>query len=486
MSSGSEDVQLEAFQNRRGSDSRGDGKQQAREPRDKPGSRARPLRVSEVVRGVRSVIDRNLGYDIWLVGETSSMSRPASGHVYFSLSDRHSQIAAIMYRGDAQRLRFQLENGQTLHCLGRPTVYQRTGRMQFQIVRAEPAGLGADALALEQLKRKLAAEGLFERERKRPLPLLPLRIGVVTSASGAAVRDIIRTVQRRFPVPILLADASVQGDEAPAQIAAAVAALGRTDVDVVIVGRGGGAASDLAAFNHELVVRAVAACPVPTISAVGHEVDISLTDLVADHRAATPTAAGELAVPVLADLAVALAKEERRLHHEMVRTIQDTRQELDQQQAQAQAQAERAIGRGREALYELQGRLEGCHPSARLSARRSELESLAQRMQVALERRLELAEARMHELEQRLHVGIGRRIDTFRAEFSAALTGLRALSPLAVLERGYSIATTRVGALTDAKQVGVGTRFHLRLAHGSLDCAVEAVHKPKGDSKGSR
>jgi exodeoxyribonuclease VII large subunit len=299
---------------------------------------------------------------------------------------------------------------------------------------------------------------LFSAARKRPLPHLPRRIGVVTSRSGAAVRDIIRAVQRRFPVPILVSDTAVQGAAAPRQIAAAIAAICRTDVDVVIVGRGGGSAGDLAAFNTEEVVRAVAACPVPTISAVGHEVDVSLTDLVADRRAATPTMAGEMAVPVLADLDGALRKEERRLERELEMVLRGARQQLDQLTAAAEARLGAALARRRHALSELRRKLEAQHPRAVLVGHRAALRELDGRAQVALRRALD---------------GGARQL--------ASLSGrLQALSPLSVLERGYAIATAGEHVVTAAAQVQVGDPLTVRLSAGAVDCRVEAVH-PGGD-----
>jgi exodeoxyribonuclease VII large subunit len=272
------------------------------------GDRQHPLTVAAVVQGAGAAVD-DLGV-LWVEGETLSVRAPGSGHCYFILKDDRAQLAAVMFRSDAQRLRFQIAEGMRLRCRGRLGIYDRDGKFQLYVAFAEPAGVGAEAVALEQLRTKLAAEGLFAAARKRPLPRLPRGIGVVTSRHGAAVRDIVRVVHRRCPVPILVADAVVQGSDAPRSIVAALRAVSRYRVDVIIVGRGGGSAADLAAFNDEAVVRAVAACRVPTISAVGHEVDVTLTDLAADHRAATPSMAGEMAVPVVAELAAQLAKEE--------------------------------------------------------------------------------------------------------------------------------------------------------------------------------
>ncbi|HET9627739.1 MAG TPA: exodeoxyribonuclease VII large subunit, partial [Kofleriaceae bacterium] len=243
--------------------------------------------MGDVVRLAGRALD-GLGI-VWLEGEVTQASMPASGHLYFALRDRDCVLSAVMWGRDAQRLRFRLEPGQRVRVRGRLGVYDRDGKMQLYADFAEPAGAGAEALALEQLKAKLAAEGLFAAERKRPLPRFPRRIGVVTSASGAAVHDIIRTVQRRLPTAILIADAAVQGPAAPNQIVMGMAMVVRAGVDVVIVGRGGGAVTDLTAFNHERVVRTIARCPVPVISAVGPEVDLSLADLAADARASTPT-----------------------------------------------------------------------------------------------------------------------------------------------------------------------------------------------------
>src|SRR5690606_30561653 len=335
-------------------------------PAPRPGSRDRPLRVSQLVRGTNRLLDDRIG-SIWVEGEVESVSRPSSGHVYFCLKDAGAQLRAVMWRSDAQRLAFRIESGQSLRCRGRLAICERAGKSQMYVQAAEPAGLGADALALEQLKARLQAEGLFSAERKRALPLLPRRIGVVTSKSGAAVRDVIRAVQRRFPVPILVADARVQGPSAPASIARALTAICRVDdVDVVIVGRGGGSAGDLAAFNDERVVRAVAGCPVPVISAVGHEVDLSLTDLAADQRAATPTMAGEMAVPVLAELSRRLTLEERRLARELEHRLRVARQELDHLDTRARHLSARALGDRRRALAETRHALEALHPRARL------------------------------------------------------------------------------------------------------------------------
>jgi len=413
--------------------------------------------VSAVVKVASGALERAIG-TVWVEGETTSVARPASGHVYFGLRDERARLRAVMWRSDARRLRFRMEDGLRIRCRGRLGIYDREGTFQLYVQLAEPAGLGAEALALEQLRARLAAEGLFDAARKRPLPLLPRRVGVVTSKSGAAVRDIIRAIQGRFPVPILVADTVVQGAEAPAQIAAALTAIASTDVDVVIVGRGGGSAGDLAAFNEEVVVRAVAACPVPTVSAVGHEVDVSLTDLAADQRAATPTMAGAMVVPVLAELQARLGEEERRLLRELEFRLRGARQELDQIGDGLRAHVADTIAQRRRLLADLRHRLDGRHPRARLAMYR----------------------AGLRELEARIERVARRRVDGASREYATLAGRLEALSPLRVLQRGYALATAvaddgRQTVVTDAGAMAVGDELAVRLARGTLDCRVEKV-----------
>lgn len=418
------------------------------------GARERPLSVSQVVRGANRVLERKAG-TFWVEGETTSVKCPGSGHVYFTLRDASAQLPAVIWRSDAQRLGFRMEDGLRLRCHGHLGIFERDGKFQIYVRVAEPAGLGAEALALEQLKLKLAGEGLFDPARKRPLPLIPRRIGVVTSASGAAVRDIIRAVQRRFPVPILVADAAVQGADAPRSIVAALVAIATTDVDLVIVGRGGGSRSDLSAFNDEAVVRQVAACPVPVISAVGHEIDTSLADLAADRRAATPTMAGEMAVPVHADLAAGLEKIEQRLLREIGLCLRDARGELDQQLDGAEARLRHRLVSRRGALSELSRRLEVRHPRARMEAHR----------------------AAIGELEARLRAAARLAVDR-RKQGLAGLAGrLDAMSPLRVLDRGYALATRDGAVLTDASAAAPGDSVEVRLARGRLACRVEGSHR---------
>lgn len=408
------------------------------------------MSVAQMVRAAGRALETQVG-TVWVEGEVGSLSRPASGHVYFTLAGDKALVRAVMWRSDAARLRFRMAEGIRIRCRGRLGIYAAGGKFQLYVQAAEPAGAGADALALEQLRKRLAAEGLFDPAKKRPLPHIPRRIGVVTSRTGAAVRDVIRAVHRRFPVPIVIADARVQGEDAPRQIAAAIAAICRAGVDCVIVGRGGGSATDLSAFNDERVVRAVAACPVPTISAVGHEVDISLTDLAADHRAATPTGAGEMAVPVKADLTLALEKEERRLAREVGLTLRDARQKLDHLAGKSHHAAVMAIARRRHALAEHARHIAHRHPRAQLVAHRGTLDACA----------------------ASLGAGMARALAARQRELSRAAGRLDAMSPLSVLGRGYALATAEGHVLTDAREVKIGDDVTVSLARGQLECRVE-------------
>ena len=412
---------------------------------------------------------------VWLEGEVTQVSQPASGHLYFALRDRDSVLSAVMWSRDASRMRFRIEAGQRLRVRGRLGVYDRDGKMQLYVDFAEPAGLGAEALALERLKAKLAAEGIFAAERKRPLPRFPRRIGVVTSASGAAIHDIIRTVQRRMPTPILIADAAVQGPAAPNQIVMGMAMVVRAGVDVVIVGRGGGAATDLTAFNHERVVRTIARCPVPVISAVGHEVDLSLADLAADARASTPTAAAELAVPDGAALADVLRKERRRLDREIRHRVDRARQDLDHLTMALHARGERALAGPRAELHKLAHRLTELHPRRQLFARGSRLAELARRLTaVHPSSRLARAQHELDALVARRDAAIRRSLAARRAQLGQLGAGMAALSPLAVLDRGFAMVARADGSIVrDAAGTSPGDHLRIRLARGSLAVIVE-------------
>jgi exodeoxyribonuclease VII large subunit len=439
-------------------------------------TREKPWSISDVVRGAARTLDA-LGL-VWLEGEVTQVTKPASGHLYFSLRDREAVLPAVMWGRDSQRMKFRIEPGQRLRVRGRLGVYERDGRMQLYADFAEPAGLGAEAIALQQLKQKLAAEGIFAPEKKRPLPRFPKRIGVVTSKHGAAVHDIIRTVNRRLPTPILIADAAVQGETAPHQIVQGMAMVVRAGVDVVIVGRGGGAVTDLTAFNHERVVRTISRCPVPVISAVGHEVDLSLADLAADARASTPTAAAELAVADGHALVDILRKERRRLDREIHHVLDRARQDLDRHTMALHARGERALSATRHQLQQLNHRLAGLHPRAQILRRRTILGDLERRL-ATLHPGPRIARSR-HELsalEARRDNAMRELLDERRAELAQLGAQMAALSPLAVLDRGYAMVRAGDVIVRDAAQVHEKERLHVKLARGSIDVIVEKIQK---------
>ncbi len=414
-------------------------------------SRERPFSVADVVRLAARTLDA-VGL-VWLEGEVTQVTKPSSGHLYFALRDKDCVLSAVMWGRDSQRMKFRIEPGQRLRVRGRLGVYDRDGKMQLYADFAEPAGLGAEALALDQLKQKLAAEGIFAPEKKRRLPRFPRRIGVVTSKNGAAVHDIIRTVQRRLPTPILIADAAVQGETAPHQIVQGMAMVVRAGVDVVIVGRGGGAVTDLTAFNHERVVRTISRCPVPVNSAVGHEVDLSLADLAADARASTPTAAAELAVPDGAALVEILRKERIRLDREIKHVLARAHQDLDRRTMALHARGERAIHATRAQLHQLHHRLANLHPRARIDAHRASFADL------------------QHRLDKVMREELGER----RSDLARLGAQMHALSPLAVLDRGFAVVHAGESIVRDASQVATGDHLRVRLAKGSLDVVVETI-----------
>ncbi len=445
-------------------------------------SRDKPITVAEVVRLAAKTLD-GVGL-LWLEGEVTQVTKPASGHLYFSLRDKDCVLPAIMWSRDLTRMKFRIEPGQRLRVRGRLGVYDRDGRMQLYVDFAEPAGLGAAAIALEQLKQKLAAEGLFAPERKRPLPRFPRRIGVVTSKHGAAVHDIIRTVQRRLPTPILICDAAVQGETAPHEIVMGMARLVKAGVDVVIVGRGGGSVTDLSAFNHERVVRTIARCPVPVISAVGHEVDLSLADLAADARASTPTAAAELAVQDGRALGELMTKERRRLDREMHHVIARAHQHLDRTTMALHARGERALSATRTQLLRLHERLSGLHPRARILRHRTALSELERRLAAASPiRRIGRARQDLGALGARGDAAILSNLALRRSELAQLGAQMAALSPLAVLDRGYAMVRSGDAIVRDAAQVKAKDKLEVRFAHGSLDVTVNKVHEDKGGAE---
>ena len=405
--------------------------------------------VSELTRRVRNVLEENVGR-VWVVGEISNFRRPASGHCYFSLKDDAAQINVVMWRTLADLLQFEPQDGLEVVLQGELTVYEPRGQYQLVARRIEPRGVGALQLAFLQLKEKLAKEGLFDPARKKPLPFLPQRIALVTSGTGAAVRDMINVITRRFPpANLLVCPVHVQGEGAAGEIARMIARVNELPaVDVMIVGRGGGSIEDLWAFNEEAVARAIAASRIPVISAVGHETDFTIADFVADVRALTPTDAGTHVVPDLRQLEEALSAAGERL----ARALQ------------------RRLATGRE-------RLEGL---TRAYVLRRPLE------------RIRIREQRLDDLAQQLFRSVQHRLENSRQRISNAAARLESLSPLNVLGRGYSLTFSDDGMLiTDAGTLKPGDTVHTRLRQGSFSATVtdtvsEAAPKKQSKSPGGR
>ncbi len=443
----------------------------------RPVSGAEVVTVAELDRRLRRAVETATG-TFWVEGEVSSLKQAASGHAYFCLKDEREDavIDCVMYRFDAQRAKKHLVEGTRLQLWGRATIWAPRGRLQLvgNFVRA--AGKGALLEALEALKQALLAEGLFAPERKRPLPAHPRVVGVVTSAHGAAFHDIRTVAFRRGHVRLVLAPALVQGDGAPESIVSALDLLERyPGLSVVIVGRGGGSGEDLMAFNDERVVRRVAGFAVPVVSAVGHETDVSLTDLAADVRAATPSQAAELVVPDGRVQRDALVRQQLSLFHAVSSRLElerarlgqlrasladprfvliERQQELDELRTRLLRRAERAVRAERARVDSLERRLASRHPERVIARARGDLGPLRVRLEAAA----------------------GRRLRELGARFADQAVRLDTLSPLTVLGRGYAIATRADGrAVRDASEVALGDGIDVRVARGSLTARVSEV-----------
>ncbi|OGW68184.1 MAG: exodeoxyribonuclease VII large subunit [Nitrospirae bacterium RIFCSPLOWO2_02_FULL_62_14] len=437
----------------------------------------RILTVSALTALVRERLEEGFT-DLWVEGEVSNLRTPSSGHIYFTLKDATSQIRVVLFRAGPQRLRFALKEGLQLVVRGRLTVYEPRGEYQIVLDYLEPKGLGALQLALEQLKEKLARDGLFEQARKRPLPFLPRRVGVVTSLTGAALRDILAVLRRRCPiVGIVVAPVPVQGEDAAAQIAEAVRALSSSRlVDVMIVGRGGGSLEDLWCFNEEVVVRAIAASAVPVVSAVGHEIDYTLADFAADYRAPTPSAAAEAVAPVLDDLFETLRDRAARLKLAVRGRLHKDRQECASALRVLYARP-LPVEQAAQRLDDLTGRLGGSVMETlsawqrRADACRHALEACSPRIRIGSA--LTLVPQLAKRMEQSLLAVLTLKRQATRS-IASALDGL---SPLAILGRGYSIVQTVPDGtvLKRAQDVSVGDDVLAKLADGRLLCSVRKI-----------
>ncbi len=431
--------------------------------------------VSRLNREVRSVLERALSV-IWVEGELSNFSQPASGHWYFSLKDRGAQLRCAMFRMQNSLVGFTPRDGAHLLLRGRISVYEARGEYQLIVDHLEEAGVGALKREFERLKTRLAAEGLFALGRKRPLPRFPLRIGVITSPSGAALHDILQILARRFPpAAVLIYPAPVQGAAAvPALMAALASAGARAECDVLILARGGGSLEDLWAFNDERLARAIAACPLPVVSAVGHEIDFTIADFVADVRAPTPSAAAELVVPDRAACLEAVARTGERLAVSMRRELRAIVIRVEGARARlALAHPGVRLVQQTQRLDDLGLRL-GSATRARVQRERLRLAELHRRlMHRSPDRLLEQQRSRHQDLLLRLRHAATGRMAASAQRLALAQRALNAVSPLATLARGFAIVTRADGALvTDAAAVAPGEEIEARLARGILTARV--------------
>lgn len=435
--------------------------------------------VTRLNSAVRMILEQDLGL-VWLTGELSNLAMPSSGHWYFSLKDLGAQVRCAMFKGNNRRVAFRPQDGMQVLVQARVSLYEPRGDYQLIIESMQPAGDGVLALRFEELKRRLGAEGLFDEGRKRPLPREPRAVGLVTSATGAALHDMLTVLKRRAPdLPVFIYPTQVQGSAAISQIIAAIAlANRRAEVDVLIVGRGGGSLEDLWCFNEEVVARAIANSAIPVISAVGHEVDVTISDFAADLRAPTPSAAAELVAPDQSARA-------QRLAHLWQRLVQA----MNRHQTAA-----------RHGFVLLQKRLDHQDPKRRLEQQSQRLDELSARLQQLLNQRLHQGERRLanlelrlqaksperllaigrrrHQLaEERLHALIAKRQDQASHRLAMLTARLDGVSPLATLGRGYSITRTQSGdVISRAAQVNAGQTLVTTLAEGHLQVRVEEVH----------
>ncbi len=417
----------------------------------------RVFTVSELVRGANKALEQRFA-SVWVEGEVSNLKVAGSGHAFFSLVDDGAVLPVAMWRSSVQRLRFQMGNGQALRVGGRLGIYDKQGRFQLYADRAEPAGLGVLMLALERVKERLTADGLLDPARKRPLPAAPRRVGVVTSASGAAIHDILEVARRRCPSRILLSPALVQGDDAPRSLVRALRRLAVVDeVDVIILGRGGGSTEDLWAFNDEQLARAVAECPVPVVSAVGHEVDVTACDWVSDLRAATPSHAAQLVIPDFEQWETGVTRLRQRLRRAVQRRVMDESTRVGAATRRLARAGGRLVAGPRARLRGLEKRLTHMHPRATVARDRRRLDALQGNL-----------------------MAFGRgQTRAARVRLARAVGALDALSPLAVLERGYSVVTVAGGrVITDVAGLRPGDRLEVRFRRGSAGVRVDQVEDP--------
>jgi exodeoxyribonuclease VII large subunit len=432
--------------------------------------------ISELSREIKDLLERQYK-DVWVTGEVSNFRPAASGHLYFTLKDATAQLRAVCFRNQARYLKFKPQDGIAVIARGHLSVYEARGEYQLYVEYLEPAGLGALQLAFEQLKQKLAAEGLFETARKKPLPVLPRTIGVVTSPTGAVIRDILRVLRRRFRnMSVLLYPAKVQGEGAAEEIVEGVAFFNREqNADVIIVARGGGSLEDLWAFNEEVVARAIAASGIPVISAVGHETDFTIADFVADLRAPTPSAAAELVVHRKQDF---IAELENRARHmaQMIRLqLSEARQRLTELRMHHafQTVATRIAERAQQ-VDDGVASLDRSMRSRLNEARQEWLRASAGVVRYDFRRLLGLKRAAWDDRWGRFDSAFRRFLTERQTRLAHVEAILKERNPLALLQRGYSVTRDAAGKIVrDAETVGLGSDISIRLARGELEATIK-------------
>jgi len=438
------------------------------------------ITVSQLNRKAKNLLEQGIAR-LWVEGEISNLSRPASGHIYLSLKDENAQVSAAWFRQRQRRPAIGFKNGDKVLAYGRVSIYEARGNYQLIIEQMEPAGEGVLKQRFDALKKKLLAEGLFDEDRKQELPSLPSRIGVITSPSGAAIRDIVSVLRRRFPaVPVVVYPAAVQGEAAPGELMAALdTAIQRDECDVLIIGRGGGSLEDLWAFNDEALARAIAECPIPIVSAVGHEVDFTISDFVADLRAPTPSGAAEIVVPSQHDWLRRVNTLAVRIGRIGERAVQDRAQELDWLGKRLfAASPEATLRRQHNSLRENRSRI-----AAAMRTQLLELQNDAQALRSDLMQQspalaVQRSIGQLATLRQRLGSGVHDALSDVTHRIALLGRALNSVSPLATLDRGYAIVLNEEGkALTNAAQASTGDEIRARLSKGELVANVTKVIK---------
>lgn len=440
----------------------------------KPPTQDQALTVTELNKSIKGLLEKSFSL-IWIKGEISNFKIPSSGHMYFTLKDSGAQIRAIMFKGFAQNIKFKPEDGMEVLVRARVTVYEPRGDYQLFCETMEPVGFGALQIAFEKLKEKLASEGLFDPQRKKKLPAFPQRIAIITSPTGAAIRDMLNVLGRRSGggIEITILPTAVQGEKAAVEIAMAVdtvSRLGTNRFDVLIVGRGGGSLEDLWSFNEEVVARAVASCSVPTISAVGHEVDFTICDFVADLRAPTPSAAAELVVKNKADLIERIAlleKQALQLTNKKLQILKTSLYSFSKRLIDPKRKLQDLMLRADEWADRLNQSMERFLSDSRLNIQllREKLYSPEALIQAHVQN--------IHFINERLRSLLKENLSIKQAEFSKLTALLDGLSPLAVLQRGYSIVKKGKNIIKDSKLVNKGDKLQIKLSAGELDVEVK-------------